>query len=109
MTTTRIPCKRPRVRVNELLGRDRVAAVCDVPGCGWHYDNVAITDVREQAVRHRRAHRDAVPKTWIERDAEYDVYCAPCGGHRRTFATRAHAKHWLRHHLTAKHGLVECP
>lgn len=54
-----IPDSRPKVRVNELLGRDRIAAVCDVPGCGWHYDNVVVTDVREQATRHRQAHREA--------------------------------------------------
>lgn len=56
---TVIPCTRPQVRINELYGRDRVAAVCDVPGCGWHYDNVVVTDVREQATLHREAARAA--------------------------------------------------
>lgn len=103
-----VPCKRPRVRVNDLLGLDRIAAVCDVPGCGWHYDNVVKTDVEEQAVRHRAAHRSVVPKTWIERDLEYDACCGPCGGHRRTFGTRREAQAWLDDHLATEHGLVSC-
>lgn len=102
------PCPNPKVRINELLGLDRVAAVCDVPACGWHYDNVVITDVREQAVRHRQQHRTAVPATRIEHDTLWDVYCQPCGGHRRTLATKREAQTWLDEHLTSEHQVVKC-
>lgn len=107
-----IPCKHPRVRVNELLGRDRVAAVCDVPTCGWRYENGVLSDVREQATRHRTSHRDLVPKTWVVRDPEWDAHCSghgTGGSHRRTLPTRAHALAWLRHHLVEEHGLVDQP
>lgn len=110
MTQTVIPCKRPKVRVNELLGLDRIAAVCDVPACGWRYDNVVKSDVQEQATRHRGEHRSAVPTSSIVGpDPEYDVHCEPCGGHRRTFGTRVDAQAWLDYHLSTEHGLVTCP
>jgi hypothetical protein len=84
-------------------------ALCHVPGCSWLYDAAVVTDAQEQAIRHRREHRDAVPATSIRHDTEYDVYCEPCGGHRRTFGTRTDAQAWLNYHLSAEHGLVSCP
>ena len=104
-----IPCKRPRVRINVLHGLDKLAVVCDVPGCGFHEpDHVVKASAEESARWHRAAHRSAVPKAWIERDVEYDVHCQPCGGHRRTFGTRADAQQWLDHHLSVEHGLAVC-
>lgn len=103
-----IPCKRPRVRVNELLGLDRVAAVCDVPGCGWHYDNTVITDVREQATRHRQAHRAAVPK--IEQTGTGFTHEAHCPDHGLIcHGTRTDMQASLDYHLRTEHGLVTCP
>lgn len=49
---------------------------------------------------------------WLEDQSQpttlHDVYCEPCGGHRRTFGTRADAQAWLDHHLSTEHGLVMC-
>lgn len=109
MTTA--PCKRPRVDVTtEAVASGPLAhrATCAVPGCSWGYGPGVKTDVEWQAARHRREHRDAVPKTWVERDVEWDAYCDPCGGHRRAFATRREAQAWLDEHLTTEHGLVTC-
>lgn len=107
-----IPCKRPKVTIDESRpGTYRVE--CHIPGCRWFYPSspsfIALqSNAREQATRHRQEHRAAVPKTWIEKDPEYDVHCQPCGGHRRTFGTRSDAETWLAYHLTAEHGLVVC-
>jgi hypothetical protein len=104
-----IACKQPKVTVeghpSGVAGACQAA--CAVPGCDWTFNSVK-TACEEAAVRHRREHREAVPRTWIERDPEYDVHCAPCGGHRRTFGTRGDAEAWLTYHLRAEHGLVSC-
>lgn len=109
------PCKRPQVElVPAVTNPGTVVAVCHVPRCGWTYPEdpqqyVAVkSDATEQAVRHRRAHRDAVPATRVVHDIEWDVYCDPCGGHRRTFGTRTDAEAWLAYHLSTVHGLVTC-
>ena len=110
---TLIPCKLPKVAVQAdtdlgltMTGLHRV--VCLVPRCAFSYGPALKSDAQEQATRHRAAHRAAVPRTWIERDPEYDVYCQACGGHRRTFGTRTDAQAWLDDHLTRDHGLVSC-
>jgi hypothetical protein len=113
-TTTLTPCKRPKVTI-ELTNPDvgSVAAICHVPRCRWRYPENTTShgvkvDVTEHAGRHRRAHRSAVPETRIVHDVEWDVHCEPCGGHRRTFGTRADAEAWLSYHLSTDHGLVSC-
>lgn len=111
-----IPCKRPRVTIEAHAKHFDTGAppatyhlvTCRVPGCGFAYDAAVVTDAAQQATWHRAAHRDAVPVTSIVKDVEWDVYCEPCGGHRRTFGTRTDAQAWLDHHLTAEHGLVVC-
>lgn len=105
-----IPCKRPRVDIEPCAGGsvDLVGTRCLVPGCSWYYGPAVKTDATEQAVRHRRTHRDAVPDAHIDHDVEWDVYCDPCGGHRRTFGTRTDAEAWLAYHLSTVHGLVTC-
>ena len=115
-TSTVIPCKRPKVTVepNQLDHGSSVAA-CHVPHCGWTYPtNPAVShavksDATEHATRHRALHRDAVPATRIAHEVEWEVYCDPCGGHRRTFGTRTDAEAWLAYHLSTEHGLVTCP
>lgn len=110
------PCKRPKVTVEPVL--DALGAlvrplshhvVCAVPRCGWTYGPAVKSDADEQAKWHRARHRSGVPKTRIERDLEHDVYCDPCGGHRRTFGTRREAVEWLDEHLATEHGVVVCP
>jgi hypothetical protein len=106
------PCRRPKVDVFET-SEDRYAARCEVPACGWHYPvapgTVALkTDVAEQARHHRADHSSAYPRCWIERDVEWEVHCAPCGGHRRTFGTRRQAQTWLDAHLQLEHQVVVC-
>lgn len=112
MTTTVIPCKRPRVLVDAVGSHGRWQADCYVPGCRWAYGNVVKSDVEDQATRHRGAHRAAVPTAYLttpsQQGPEYDVYCPPCGGHRRTFATRRDAQAWIDEHLTREHGVVVC-
>jgi hypothetical protein len=103
-----IPCKRPKVLLEQPADVDLYTARCSVPGCGWIEGPSVKTYMEQRATAHRREHRHAVPKTWIERDPEYDVYCEPCGGHRRTFSTRSDAQAWLDHHLSTEHGLVAC-
>lgn len=106
-----IPCKRPKVEVTaEAVASGPLAhrATCHVPGCSWGYGPAVKTDAEQQAGWHRSTHRSAVPRTWIERDPLYDVYCEPCGGHRRSFGTRTDAQAWLNYHLSAEHGLVVC-
>lgn len=108
-----IPCKRPRVTVDQRVDHDAFDVNCRVPGCDFTYPRdksfVAIkSDAEATAARHRQQHRVAVPRTWIERDPEYDVFCEPCGGHRRTFGTRTDAQAWLSYHLSTDHGLVSC-
>lgn len=100
------PCKRPPVVVVHDQHNDHHGAHCQLFGCEWRYGPGLKTDVEENAARHRRAHRDAVPKTRIVHGVEWDVHCEPCGGHRRTFGTRVDAQAWLDHHLSTEHGLV---
>jgi hypothetical protein len=110
------PCKRPKVTVDvvyDALGA--VAAplshrvICHVPRCTWTYGPAVKSDAGEQATWHRQQHRAGVPKTRIERDLLHDVYCEPCGGHRRTFGSRREASEWLDEHLATEHGAVVCP
>lgn len=118
MPTTVPPCKRPKVTIAPVVQYSpstegivewtAQVVTCAVPRCGFTYKAAVITDANQQATWHRQEHRAAVPKTWIERDPEYDVHCEPCGGHRRTFGTRVDAEAWLAHHLHADHGLVTC-
>lgn len=109
-----IPCKRPKVTVEPRAGaKDAVDVDCQVPGCGFTYPAdkqfIALkSDAADQATRHRQEHRLAVPRTRIEKDVEYDVFCDPCGGHRRTFGTRTDAQSWLDYHLSSEHGVVTC-
>ena len=110
------PCKRPRVTIEPhpktfATGATAIyhLVTCHVPACGFTYDAAVKTDAEDQAKWHRHHHRGVVPRAWIEKDVEYDVHCEPCGGHRRTFGTRADAQAWLDFHLSAEHGLVVCP
>lgn len=112
MTQTVIPCKRPKVTIaTEAVASGPLAhrATCQVPGCSWAYGPAVKTDAEQQATWHRVAHRGAVPSARVVKDVEYDVYCEPCGGHRRTFGTRVDADAWLNYHLSTEHGLVTCP
>lgn len=103
------PCKRPKVTVDThpsgVAGADQ--ATCRVPGCDWTYTSVK-TACEQAAGRHRAEHRDLVPNAYLEHNTEWDVYCTPCGGHRRTFGTRTDAQAWLDYHLSTEHGLVSC-
>ena len=110
-----IPCKRPKVTIDPHPGgqSDAKVATCHVPRCGWTYPAdlqfiALVSDAADQATRHRKAHRDAVPETKVVHDVEWDVYCDPCGGHRRTFGTRSDADAWLSYHLSTEHRLVTC-
>lgn len=117
-----IPCKRPRVTVTERADLPQAAGTylvtCYVPACGFTYPSspafhAVKSDAEDQARYHRQQHREAVPKTWVEgpepSSPEYDAFCEPCGGHRRTFATKAHATAWLTHHLEHEHRVAVCP
>jgi hypothetical protein len=113
-TNPAIPCKRPKVTVEPRPDGREFLVTCHVPGCGWQCPDdlqfvAGKSYAQEEATRHRRQHRTAVPDVRIEHDVEWDVYCKPCGGHRRTFGTRTDAQAWLDHHLNAEHGLVVCP
>lgn len=109
-----IPCKRPKVTVDPRSSADCAHdANCRVPGCSWTYPAdkqfMALkSDADWQASRHRAEHRAAVPNAYLEHAVEWDVYCTPCGGHRRTFGTRTDAQAWLDYHLSTEHGLVSC-
>lgn len=110
-----IPCKRPKVTIEAYEKTFATGAsatyhlvTCGVPGCHFTYDAAVVTDAAQQATWHRAAHRNAVPVCSIVKDGEYDVFCEPCGGHRRTFGTRTDAQAWLDHHLSVEHGLVVC-
>lgn len=100
-----IPCKRPKVTAEPADGSGLVDHTCHVPRCGWTFRSVMSA---EEPKWHREEHKRAVPRAWIVRDVEWDVYCEPCGGHRRTFGTRAQAERWLDDHLSTEHGLVTC-
>lgn len=109
-----IPCKRPKVEVvSHAVDPTARSVFCRVPGCGWTYGippyQALKSDAEEQAKHHRQHHRAAVPNAYLEHDVEWDVYCTPCSGHRRTFGTRTDAQAWLDYHLSAEHGLVTCP
>ena len=113
-----IPCKRPKVTLTPREQHNGAHdAACHVPGCGWSYPSdrqfMALkSDATERATRHRGAHRAAVPPAYLttptQQGPEYDVYCPPCGGHRRTFATRRDAQAWIDEHLAVEHGVVVC-
>jgi hypothetical protein len=112
---TAIPCKRPKVTIDPHPNgqSDAKVATCHVPACGWTYPRdlqfVALaSDAQGEATRHRGEHKRAVPETRIVRDVEWDAYCQPCGGHRRTLGTRAEAETWLAEHLRVEHGVVTC-
>lgn len=110
----RAPCKRPKVLVEERVDAPggHVAA-CAVPGCGWTYGAIGHavkTDAQRQAALHRLEHRVAVPHTGVVGPVpEWEVWCDPCGGHRRTFGTRREAAAWLEDHLRSEHQVVTCP
>lgn len=106
------PCARPKVVIGpHPYQSDGVVVRCQVPGCDFQYPSdlqfVALaSDGSYQATMHRELHRLAMPKTRIVRDVEWDVHCDPCGGHRRTFATKREAQTWLDEHLANEHGVV---
>lgn len=107
-----IPCKRPKVTVtSEAVASGPLAhrATCEVPGCAWGYGPGVKTDVEQQASWHRMNHKATVPATKVVHHTEWDAHCSPCGGHRRTFATKRQAALWLDEHLVTEHGLVTCP
>lgn len=108
---TTIPCKRPKVDVvphpSDVAGAWQTR--CRVPGCD-HVFNSVKTACQEDATRHRAEHRDAVPATTIAPQITGPGQTATCDcGARWVAPTKAHARTWLRHHLTLDHGLVECP
>lgn len=116
MIITLRPCARPRVTV-DTHPRDPNGFVvrCHVPGCDtWSYPSdlqfiAILSDAQAKATWHRGEHRILVPTTSIRRDevtSEWDVHCSPCGGHRRTFATKREAQAWLDQHLAEEHGAV---
>lgn len=111
-----IPCRRPRVSIEPHEKTFATGSTgtyhlvtCHVPRCDFTYDAAVVTDAQDQAKWHRQHHKAAVPEAYLEHDVEWDVYCTPCGGHRRTFGTRTDAQAWLDYHLSAEHGLVVCP
>lgn len=109
------PCARPKVTVEpHPHGGDGFVVRCHVPGCErWSYPSdlqfVALHgDAQAHATYHRVEHKALVPVTSIRRDPEWDVSCAPCGGHQRTFGTKREAQAWLDQHLAEEHGVVSC-
>lgn len=110
---TTIPCKRPKVTVDERTEGGTFDVNCHVPGCSWTYPAdkqfMALkSDGDWQATRHRGEHRAAVPDTAIL--LAHDGHQAECDcGAKWLAPTKAHARTWLRHHLALDHGLVECP
>lgn len=105
-TSTTIPCKRPKVTpelIENISGL--VKHACLVPRCGWTFVSVKTA---QEVKWHKDSHKRAVPASRVVHDVEWAVYCEPCGGHRRTFGTRADADAWLAYHLSTEHGLVTC-
>lgn len=104
---TYIPCRVPKITSEPIEPGGLWLHACQVPGCGWTFRSVKTC---QEVGWHKRDHRDAVPPTRIDLDGGLqDVYCWPCGGHRRSFPTKREAKEWLDRHLVEEHGLVVCP
>lgn len=107
---TVVPCRRPKV----TIGTEAVASgplahrvTCLVPGCRFSYGPAVKSDAEQQATWHRQHHRAAVPDTAIL--LALDGHQAECDcGEKWMAPTKAHARHWLRHHLALEHGVVEC-
>ena len=112
MTTTVVPCKRPKVDVipHESGVAGAYQAVCRVPGCEFTFNSVK-TACEEAAIRHRAGHRETVPETEILRfeSGVYQASCS-CGWYRESpgVHTRADNQAALDFHLTYEHGLVVC-
>jgi hypothetical protein len=115
--TNVIPCTRPKVTVEpHANGRPGChSVICRVPRCGWSYGTGELiaqkSDAEDQATRHRRAHRDAVPATEILRfdSGVYQASCS-CGWYRESpgVHTRTDNEAALAYHLSGEHGLVVC-
>lgn len=112
-----IPCKRPKVTVDDLGPGFtlRYVAVCATGTCEWSYLNVVKSDVQEQAKHHRAEHRMAVPAAAVDANwvaDEHGVhwqrgYTVKCEcGLDTVRGTRSDADAHLDHHLSAVHGLV---
>ncbi len=112
--TSAIPCKRPKVVVSPRTpGDDRHDADCHVPRCGWTYPAdkqfMALkTDAEQQATRHRKAHRDAVPAVETIDLGVYHLLRCECGHEQRIHGTKSDVAAHLEHHLAMTHGLVSC-
>ena len=107
---TAIPCRRPKVGVTPHPSNVAGAyqAACHVRDCGWTYNSVK-TACQEAATRHRGEHRDAVPKTTLEKGTTgaYWATCA-CGWANDApgVTTRTDVAMALDYHLSTAHGLV---
>lgn len=120
--STVIPCKRPKVTIDpEHKRRDDGLewfvhrALCHVPGCSWLYDAAVKSDAEWQAKHHRAAHRDAVPKTSVDRcdggcngRQGYIARCECGWTSHRGIVTRSENESTLEYHLRHDHGLVSC-
>lgn len=114
-TTHVIPCKKPKVVVEPHPNDPTMARVsCRVPGCGWSYPSesqhrAVKTDASAWAVRHRTAHRSAVPGTEVSSEGGpgFGASCA-CGWEWAHRGTRTDATMARDHHLCTDHGLVTC-
>lgn len=92
MTTSPIPCKRPKVTVEPHPSGVAGAwqGICHVPGCSAEPYNSVKTACEEYAVRHRAEHRNAVPLIQVDK--------LNSGGHRASCET---AKAWAEHERVA--------
>lgn len=103
-----IPCKQPRVPVIHDAHKNLWGAHCQVYGCSWAYGPGLKTDVEEQARRHRRAHRDAVPAAAVDGAPlrGFNARCE-CGWTSNPgTVTRGDNEDALDYHLRKTHGLV---
>lgn len=109
-----IPCKRPRVTVDQRVDRDAFDVNCRVPGCDFTYPRdktfVALkSDAESTAARHRQEHRVAVPRIETKvldsgREAEQCQHC----GWVTTSHTKTDRRAQVDYHLSSHHGLVSC-
>lgn len=114
-TNAVIPCKKPRVEVDPHPDDPTMNRVtCHVPTCGWVYPaepqrRAVKSDANEWAVRHRGAHRKAVPHTDVSSEGGpgFGSSCE-CGWKWQHRGTRTDATMARDHHLSTDHGLVVC-
>lgn len=112
MTTTTIPCKRPKVDLVPFVPNPDLSLTrCLVPTCDWEYGPALKTDAQEQVTRHRRTHRDAVPTTEVIGPTVNLNFAGRCACGWRTaigVSTRTDVEAMIASHLSTEHGLVTC-